>query len=103
MSSYTFDRTLIFMITTGEEQGLYGANAFAEFCEQEGIQLRGVYNNDVIGGIICGETASPPGCPGLNDIDSINVRIYSSMGGVISLRLSAPPLPAGYVLLQPDY
>ncbi|MCB0624874.1 MAG: hypothetical protein KDC43_13405, partial [Saprospiraceae bacterium] len=28
-------------------------------------------------GIICGQTASPPGCPGLNDIDSINVRIYS--------------------------
>lgn len=92
MSRFTFDRTLVFMLTTGEEQGLFGANAFAEFCEQEDIRVRGVYNNDVIGGIICGQTASPPGCPGLNDIDSTNVRIYSSGGtflGTTSSRLLA--------------
>lgn len=78
MSQYTFDRTLIFMLTTGEEQGLLGADAVATFMAEEGLPLRAVYNNDVIGGIICGETASPPGCPGLNDIDSTNVRIYSA-------------------------
>ncbi len=78
MSPFAFDRTLVFLATIGEEQGLYGANAFAEFCENENIPVRAVYNNDIIGGIICGQTASPPGCPGLNAIDSINVRLYSS-------------------------
>jgi hypothetical protein len=78
MSQFTFNRTIVFMLTTGEEQGLLGANAFAEYCEQQDINVVAVLNNDIIGGIICGETASPPGCPGLNDIDSTNVRIYSS-------------------------
>ena len=78
MGQLAFNRTVVFMETTGEEQGLVGANAFAEYCEQEDIDVYAVFNNDIIGGIICGETASPPGCPGLNDIDSLNVRIYSS-------------------------
>ncbi|MCB9283520.1 MAG: M28 family peptidase [Lewinellaceae bacterium] len=77
MSLYTFNRSIVFLITIGEEQGLLGANAFAEYCYTKGVQLKAVLNNDIIGGIICGQTASPPGCPGLNDIDSINVRIYS--------------------------
>ncbi|MCG8330190.1 MAG: M28 family peptidase [Chitinophagales bacterium] len=84
MSAFTFDRTLVFMVTTGEEQGLFGANAFAEYCQNENIKIRAVYNNDIVGGIICGETASPPGCPGLNEVDSINVRLYSQAGSVIS-------------------
>ena len=78
MGQLAFNRTIVFMETTGEEQGLVGANAFAEYCEQEGIDVYAVFNNDIIGGVICGETASPPGCPGLNDVDSLNVRIYSS-------------------------
>ena len=78
MAKLAFNRTIVFMETIGEEQGLYGANAFAEYCEQEGIDVYAVFNNDIIGGVICGETASPPGCPGLNDVDSLNVRIYSS-------------------------
>lgn len=77
MSPYSYNRTLIFMINTGEEQGLAGAEAFAGYCYSKGVQLKAVLNNDIIGGIICGQTASPPGCPGLNAIDSINVRVYS--------------------------
>lgn len=80
MSKYRFDRTIIFMLTTGEEQGLVGARSFAEYIRDNGIDLVAVYNNDVVGGIICGETASPPGCPGLNAIDSINLRVYSAGG-----------------------
>lgn len=98
MSRYAFNRTLVFMATTGEEQGLFGANAFAEYAEQEGIQIRGVYNNDIVGGIICGATASPPGCPGLNAIDSINVRVYSSNGSVFGA--SSSRLLARYSRLQ---
>ncbi len=78
MGQFAFNRTIVFMVTTGEEQGLHGANAFAEYCDQQGIKVYTVLNNDIVGGIICGETASPPGCPGLNDIDSTNVRIYSA-------------------------
>lgn len=78
MSPLSFNRSVIFMVTTGEEQGLIGAEAFAEFCKNEDVDIKAVFNNDIVGGIVCGQTASPPGCPGLNDIDSINVRVYSA-------------------------
>ncbi|MEL6972169.1 MAG: M28 family peptidase [Bacteroidota bacterium] len=78
MTQYTFDRTLVFMLTTGEEQGLFGAEAFADFCRDNDLPLRAVYNNDTVGGIICGATSSVPSCPGLNVIDSTNVRIFSA-------------------------
>jgi len=77
MSQFTFNRTIVFMLTIGEEQGLYGANALAAYCDANNVKMYAVLNNDIVGGIACGETASPPGCPGLNDIDSINVRLYS--------------------------
>lgn len=80
MSKYSFGRSIAFMLTTGEEQGLIGAEALADYCVANGVQLRAVQNNDVIGGVICGQTASPPGCPGLNEVDSINVRLYSASG-----------------------
>jgi len=71
------------MATIGEEQGLHGANAFAQYANNKGIQIEAVLNNDVIGGIICGQTSSAPSCPGLNDIDSLQVRLFSS-GGINS-------------------
>lgn len=80
MSKYSFNHTIVFMATTGEEQGLVGATAFAKYAKAKGISIRAVMNNDVIGGIICGATSSPPGCPGLNNIDSTNVRLFSSGG-----------------------
>lgn len=80
MSKYTFNRTLVFMLTTAEEQGLHGARAFADYCKAEGVKVYAAYNNDVIGGVLCGTTASPPGCPYMNHIDSINVRVYSYGG-----------------------
>lgn len=81
MSRLSFDRTIMFMLTVGEEQGLVGADAMAIYCENNNIPVRAVFNNDVIGGVLCGETASPPGCPSLNHVDSINVRLYSFGGG----------------------
>lgn len=77
MGNYKTKRTIVYMVTIGEEQGLFGAAAFAEYCEQNSINVRAVFNNDVIGGIICGKTASPPGCTGEGDIDSTSVRIFS--------------------------
>lgn len=77
MSPYAFDHSIMFVTTTGEEQGLIGANAMAEYFLTNDIGLKLVQNNDVIGGIICGETSSPPSCPGLNQIDSTQVRLFS--------------------------
>lgn len=78
MSRYTFEHTLVFMATTGEEQGLLGAEAFADYCVQENIGVKAVLNNDVVGGIICGQTASPPGCNPAGSIDSTRLRIYTN-------------------------
>ncbi|MBT3646930.1 MAG: M28 family peptidase [Flavobacteriales bacterium] len=84
MSKYKFKSTILFMLTTGEEQGLNGSNAMAQYCEDNNINVRAVLNNDVIGGITCGETSSPPSCPGLNDIDSTQVRFFSA--GIFNSR-----------------
>ena len=78
MSSKNYRRTIVFMLTIGEEQGLDGADAFAKYCKTNNINIKAVFNNDVIGGIICGKTASPPGCPSENERDSINVRVFSA-------------------------
>lgn len=80
MSQYSFPQTIVFMPTTGEEQGLYGALSFAIFAQQNNLQIEAVLNNDVIGGIICGNTASPPGCPFPDHIDSTQTRLYSHGG-----------------------
>jgi len=80
MSKYTFKNTIVFMLTTAEEQGLFGADAFANYCTQKAIKIKAVLNNDVIGGIICGVTSSPPSCSGVGTIDSTHVRMFSFGG-----------------------
>lgn len=80
MRKCTYKNTIVFMLTIGEEQGLYGADAFADYCNLNDIPVKAVLNNDVIGGIICGQTSSAPSCPGLNNIDSTQVRIFSYGG-----------------------
>ena len=85
MSKCTYKNTIVFMLTIGEEQGLYGADAFADYCNLNDIPVKAVLNNDVIGGIICGQTSSAPSCPGLNNIDSTQVRIFS-FGGFNSVH-----------------
>jgi hypothetical protein len=77
MSRYAFDHTILFATVTGEDQGLYGAKALSAYLKSNNVKIRSVFNNDVIGGIICGQTSSPPGCPGLNAIDSTHVRIFT--------------------------
>ena len=80
MSRYSYNHTIVFLVTIGEEQGLFGASAFAMYAQQKNIPVKSCQNNDVIGGIICGATSSPPGCPGLNNIDSLHVRFFSYGG-----------------------
>lgn len=77
MSRYSYNNTIVFMVTTGEEQGLYGGQAFESYAKAKGIKIKAVLNNDVIGGIICGRTSSAPSCPGYGDLDSTHVRLFS--------------------------
>ncbi|OSZ77960.1 hypothetical protein CAP35_06740 [Chitinophagaceae bacterium IBVUCB1] len=85
MSKYTFKNTIVFVAITGEEQGLAGAEAFADYAVQKGIKIKAVLNNDVIGGVLCGKTSSPPSCPGFNEVDSTHVRLFS-FGGFNSMH-----------------
>ena len=78
MSSHEYPATLVFMVTIGEEQGLYGAGAFAQYADQENLPIAAVFNNDVIGGIICGQTSSAPSCPGVTAMDRTQVRLFSA-------------------------
>ena len=77
LGRYRFPNTILFVATTGEEQGLIGANAMAQYFANEDVEIKLVQNNDIVGGIICGETSSPPSCPGLNHVDSTQVRLFS--------------------------
>jgi hypothetical protein len=78
LSRFTFDHSLVFMLTTGEEQGLHGARAFADYMASENVPLKAVLNNDIVGGTICGATASPPGCSPAGAVDSTRIRIYTN-------------------------
>jgi hypothetical protein len=80
MSQYRYPQTVIYMLTVGEEQGLEGADALAKYCVQKGIKVKAVFNNDIVGGIICGETSSGPSCPGEGDVDSTQVRLFAHGG-----------------------
>jgi hypothetical protein len=77
MSKYTFRNTIVFCVTTGEEQGTVGAQALADYLSNNNILIKAVNNNDVSGGIFCGHTSSAPSCPGYGNIDSIGLRLFS--------------------------
>jgi hypothetical protein len=83
MSQYTFKNTIVFSVNTGEEEGLIGAHALANYLSSQKILIKAVNNNDVSGGIFCGHTSSAPSCPYYGNIDSIDLRIFS-LGNVNS-------------------
>jgi len=49
LSQYEFDRTIIFCAFSGEEYGLYGSEAYADRCAQQGMNIHGYFNMDMIG------------------------------------------------------
>lgn len=68
-SRYTFDASLIFMTVTGEEEGLYGAEAYAAYAQANGLRIDGMITNDIIGNVRGSN----------NVVDSTRVRSYSSV------------------------
>ena len=50
LSRLKFPATLVFVCVAGEEQGLNGSRHLAKFAKEQGWQLEGVLNNDIVGG-----------------------------------------------------
>ncbi|MDR0970691.1 MAG: M20/M25/M40 family metallo-hydrolase [Lentimicrobiaceae bacterium] len=48
LSEHEFDRTIIFCAFAGEEYGLYGSMAYAQRCAQQGMNIVGYFNLDMI-------------------------------------------------------
>jgi hypothetical protein len=49
MSRYRFDATLVFMAVAGEEQGLLGSSAWAARARAQGLDIAGMFTNDIVG------------------------------------------------------
>lgn len=49
MSKQKFDSTIVFLATAGEEQGLWGSTHEAKRAKEQGFEVRGVLNNDIVG------------------------------------------------------
>ncbi|MEP6926166.1 MAG: M28 family peptidase [Ginsengibacter sp.] len=82
MSQFSYNQTIVFMITTGEEQGLFGSGAFATYLHNTNIPVKAVINNDIVGSLYCILPTNPVGCSINNGVDSTTVRLFS--GGTIN-------------------
>ena len=51
LSEYRFDGSILLAGLSGEEQGLFGGRAMAKLAKEEGWNIVGVLNNDMIGNI----------------------------------------------------
>ena len=67
MARLRSEATIVFVAYAGEEQGLYGSTHFAELAKQNGWNIQGVLNMDIIG--------SPNGGNGVRDPRTI--RLFS--------------------------
>ncbi len=68
MSNYEFQSTLVFMAVVGEDQGLFGSEAYATWARKNNLNVEGMITNDVVGNIVGGNGV----------IDSMSVRHFSS-------------------------
>ena len=67
LSKYSFENSIIYAGLAGEEQGLYGGAGLAKFAQEQGWEIIGIMNNDMIGNI--------KGVDGV--IDNRTFRIFS--------------------------
>ncbi|MBT0608876.1 M28 family metallopeptidase [Aequorivita echinoideorum] len=51
LSKYKFESSIVYLGLSGEEQGLFGGKGFADFAKEQGWEIIGVFNNDMIGNI----------------------------------------------------
>lgn len=67
LSKYKFENSIIYVGLSGEEQGLFGGQGLAKYAKEEGWDIIGILNNDMIGNI--------EGVDGV--IDNRSFRIFS--------------------------
>lgn len=51
LSKYNFENSIIYVGLSGEEQGLFGGKGLAAYAKQNGWEILGILNNDMIGNI----------------------------------------------------
>lgn len=68
MSKQSFPATIIFIAVSGEEQGLLGANYFADKNKLENVSIEAVLNNDIMGS---------NNSNGTKIIDNTKLRVFS--------------------------
>lgn len=84
MSRYSFDATIVFIAVAGEEQGLFGAAAWAEMAKKRNLRVEAVFNNDIVGSTVAGDGTK----------ESRSVRLFSEAfspldtGSVFRQRIS---------------
>lgn len=67
LSQYEFEGSIMYAALSGEEQGLFGGEILAEHAKEQGWDIKGVLNNDMIGNI-----------QGINGvIDNTTARVFS--------------------------
>ena len=76
LTQYNLKATVVFLLTIGEEQGLVGSTAFANFLYNKSRSVRMVMNNDIAGTTLCGPFSSSPNCVP-NNIADRSMRIFS--------------------------
>ncbi|MCK0128372.1 M28 family peptidase [Erythrobacter sp. F6033] len=67
LSQQKYPSTIIYALLTGEEQGLYGARILADWVEEQGMTVKAVLNNDMIGN----------SCGSDGNCDAKHVRVFS--------------------------
>lgn len=67
LSKYSFENSIIYVGLAGEEQGLFGGAGLAKYAQEQGWEIIGIMNNDMIGNI--------KGVDGV--IDNRSFRIFS--------------------------
>ncbi len=67
LKNYSFPSSIVYMGLSGEEQGLYGGKNVAQMAKEEGWDIVGILNNDMIGNI--------EGIDGV--IDNTSFRVFS--------------------------
>ena len=60
MARREFDATIVFMAVAGEEQGLFGAEHYAEQAKQQGVNIAGMFTNDIVGSSVADDGRRDP-------------------------------------------
>jgi len=72
LAAESLDSTILFVCTSSEEQGLFGAAALAGWLDVDGIDVRAALNNDIVG-----DPTGPPRKDGSPREDREHIRVFS--------------------------